>query len=146
MIVSTPFARLIVVEFGRPGNYRHITNVGDAPVCLATSWRLSRGMRHRHAVQHACGYLKVIIPVRTHAGHSSRQRQNSRCWRLITLHHLKRVKIIAKLIYDVAQHDGSWFFKDDNRFSETFPNHEDALRAAETAASEQHVAGSTDGI
>lgn len=53
---------------------------------------------------------------------------------------------MAKLVYEVVQHDGGWAYKVDGTFSETFRSREDALRAAETAAAEQRVAGSTDGI
>ncbi|MDH4985211.1 DUF982 domain-containing protein [Aminobacter anthyllidis] len=51
MVASKPFARPVLVELGRPGNYRRIMSVGDAAACLATSWPLNRGPRHRHAVQ-----------------------------------------------------------------------------------------------
>ena len=53
---------------------------------------------------------------------------------------------ISKLVYEVVQHDGGWAYKVGDTFSETFPTHEHALRAAETAAAEQRVTGSTDGI
>ncbi|MEJ6783146.1 DUF2188 domain-containing protein [Aminobacter sp. Piv2-1] len=53
---------------------------------------------------------------------------------------------MAKLFYEIVQHDGGWAYKVGETYSETFPSHEDALRAAETAAAEQRVAGSTDGI
>lgn len=53
---------------------------------------------------------------------------------------------MAKLVYEVVPHDGGWAYKVGDTFSETFLNHEDALRAAETAAAQQRVSGSTDGI
>lgn len=53
---------------------------------------------------------------------------------------------MAKLFYEIVQHDGGWAYKVGDTYSETFPSHGDALRAAETAAAEQRVAGSTDGI
>lgn len=53
---------------------------------------------------------------------------------------------MAKLLYEIVQHDGGWAYKVGETYSETFPSHEDALRAAETAAAEQRVAGATDGI
>lgn len=53
---------------------------------------------------------------------------------------------MAKLVYEVVPHDGGWAYKVGATFSETFRSHEDALRAAETAAAEQRVSGSTDGI
>jgi len=53
---------------------------------------------------------------------------------------------MAKLTYKIVEHDGGWAYKVGSTFSETFPNHQDALRAAEIASAEQQVAGSTDGI
>lgn len=53
---------------------------------------------------------------------------------------------MAKIVYEVVQHDGGWAYKVGDTFSETFASHEGALRAAETAAAEQRVSGSTDGI
>jgi len=53
---------------------------------------------------------------------------------------------MAKLVYEIVQHDSGWAYKVGGTFSETFPTHEAALRAAETAAAEQRVAGATDGI
>lgn len=53
---------------------------------------------------------------------------------------------MGKLYYEVVQHDGGWAYKVDGTFSETFQTHEEAMRAAEMAAAEQRVAGSTDGI
>ncbi|KQU75749.1 hypothetical protein ASC75_17100 [Aminobacter sp. DSM 101952] len=50
MAASTSFARPVVVELGRAGNYRHITGARDAAECLVTAWPLSRGPRHRNAV------------------------------------------------------------------------------------------------
>jgi hypothetical protein len=46
---------------------------------------------------------------------------------------------MAKLVYEIVQHDGGWAYKVGDTFSETFPTHNHALQAAETA-------GSTDGI
>lgn len=53
---------------------------------------------------------------------------------------------MAKLVYEIVQHDGGWAYKVGDTFSETFPTREHALQAAETAAAEQRVSGSTDGI
>jgi hypothetical protein len=53
---------------------------------------------------------------------------------------------MTKLVYEIVQHDGGWAYKVGDTFSETFPTHNHALQAAETAAAEQRVAGSTDGI
>ena len=53
---------------------------------------------------------------------------------------------MAKLTYNIVEHDGGWAYKVGSSFSETFPTHQDALRAAEIASAEQQVAGATDGI
>jgi hypothetical protein len=53
---------------------------------------------------------------------------------------------MAKLIYTIVEHDGGWAYKVGATFSETFPTHDHALRAAETASAEQQIAGSSDGI
>ncbi len=53
---------------------------------------------------------------------------------------------MAKLTYTVVEHDGGWAYKVGETYSETFPSHEQALRAAEIASAEQQIAGSTDGI
>lgn len=53
---------------------------------------------------------------------------------------------MAKLIYKIVEHDSGWAYKVGDTFSETFPSHADALRAAELASAEQQVAGNSDGI
>lgn len=53
---------------------------------------------------------------------------------------------MAKLTYTIVEHDGGWAYKVGSTFSETFPSHEQARRAAEAAAAEQQIAGTTDGI
>lgn len=53
---------------------------------------------------------------------------------------------MAKLVYEVVEHDGGWAYKVGDTFSETFRTHEDARHAAETAAAEQKISGATDGI
>ena len=53
---------------------------------------------------------------------------------------------MAKLTYKIVEHDGGWAYKVGSTFSETFPTHQDALRAAEIASAEQQVSGVTDGI
>ncbi len=53
---------------------------------------------------------------------------------------------MTKVTYEVVQHDGGWAYKADGVFSETFPSHDLARRAAETAAAEQAVPGETTGI
>jgi hypothetical protein len=53
---------------------------------------------------------------------------------------------MSKIVYEIVEHDGGWAYKADGVFSETFPSHDAARRAAERAAKEQVVAGSTTGI
>ncbi|MEO9337224.1 hypothetical protein ABFT80_07295 [Mesorhizobium sp. SB112] len=48
--------------------------------------------------------------------------------------------------YTIVEHDGGWAYKVGDVFSETFPDKTSATKAAENAAAEQRVAGSTDGI
>lgn len=51
-----------------------------------------------------------------------------------------------KVVYRIVEHDGGWAYKVGDVFSETFPTHDDALAAAQTAAAEQQVAGETSDI
>ncbi|NRP72863.1 hypothetical protein ILFOPFJJ_03762 [Ensifer psoraleae] len=53
---------------------------------------------------------------------------------------------MAKVRYEVVEHDGGWAYKVDDVFSETFPNHADALAAAEIAARHHEAPGSTENI
>ncbi len=53
---------------------------------------------------------------------------------------------MAKVIYEIVPHDGGWAYKVGDVYSETFPNHDAARKAAEMAAKKQHVAGNTTGI
>ena len=53
---------------------------------------------------------------------------------------------MAKLTYKIVEHDGGWAYQVGTTFSETFPTHEEARRAAEMASAEQQIAGQTDGI
>ena len=48
---------------------------------------------------------------------------------------------MAKVIYEVVQHDGGWAYKVDGVFSETFASHDLARHAAERAAHAQEVPG-----
>ncbi|WP_269930086.1 DUF982 domain-containing protein [Aminobacter sp. HY435] len=50
MTASKPFARPVVVQFGRSATPRRIATAGDAAECLATVWPLERGLRHKHAI------------------------------------------------------------------------------------------------
>jgi len=51
-----------------------------------------------------------------------------------------------KVVYRIVEHNGGWAYKVSDVFSETFPTHDDALAAAQTAAAEQQVAGETTDI
>jgi hypothetical protein len=53
---------------------------------------------------------------------------------------------MAKVIYEIVEHDGGWAYRVDGVFSETFRTHDLARKAAERAAGEQGVAGQTTGI
>jgi hypothetical protein len=53
---------------------------------------------------------------------------------------------MAKVVYEVVEHDGGWAYKFNNVFSETFPTHAAAHAAAERAAAEQRVPGRTEEI
>ena len=53
---------------------------------------------------------------------------------------------MAKLTYQIVEHDGGWAYRVDGAFSETFPSHDEARSAAERAAGEQTLGGETTGI
>jgi Uncharacterized protein conserved in bacteria (DUF2188) len=53
---------------------------------------------------------------------------------------------MAKLIYEIVEHDGGWAYRANGAYSETFPTHDAARAAAQNAAKKQTVAGSTTGI
>ena len=53
---------------------------------------------------------------------------------------------MSKITYEIVEHDGGWAYKVDGVFSETFPTHAMARRAAEAAAAEQRLPGSTETI
>jgi hypothetical protein len=48
---------------------------------------------------------------------------------------------MSKITYGIVEHDGGWAYRADGVFSETFPSHDAARRAAERAASEQVLPG-----
>jgi hypothetical protein len=50
---------------------------------------------------------------------------------------------MSKVTYQIVQHDGGWAYKVDETFSETFPSHDSARKAAELAAKEQLELGAT---
>ncbi len=53
---------------------------------------------------------------------------------------------MTHVTYKIVEHDGGWAYQVDGVYSETFPSHDAARKAAERAAREQRVGGSTAGI
>jgi hypothetical protein len=53
---------------------------------------------------------------------------------------------MTEITYEIVEHDGGWAYRADGVFSETFPSHDEARRAAERAASEQRAPGEATGI
>ena len=53
---------------------------------------------------------------------------------------------MAIVKYEVVEHDGGWAYEVNGSWSEPYPSHEAALKAATAAAARQTVAGPTDGI
>jgi hypothetical protein len=53
---------------------------------------------------------------------------------------------MSKVTYEIVEHDGGWAYRVDGVYSETFPTHDLARQAAERAAHEQRVPGTTTGI
>jgi hypothetical protein len=53
---------------------------------------------------------------------------------------------MTEIVYQVIEHDGGWAYKVGGSFSETFPTHEAAHRAAVRAAAEQRQPGEAAGI
>jgi hypothetical protein len=53
---------------------------------------------------------------------------------------------MAKLVYNVVQHDGGWAYKVDDVYSESYPNHDAAAAAARSAAEKQQQADETEVI
>jgi hypothetical protein len=51
---------------------------------------------------------------------------------------------MTKITYEIVEHDGGWASRVDGVFSETFPSHDMARRAAERAAKEQVAPGRHD--
>ncbi|NNM71926.1 DUF2188 domain-containing protein [Enterovirga aerilata] len=48
---------------------------------------------------------------------------------------------MSKITYRIVEHDGGWAYKLGDVFSETFPTHDLAARAARAVAAEQSVPG-----
>ncbi len=53
---------------------------------------------------------------------------------------------MSHLIYRIVRHEGGWAYQVDGTFSECFPTHAAALKAARTVAREQRVPGRTEAI
>jgi hypothetical protein len=53
---------------------------------------------------------------------------------------------MTKIVYEVVRHDHGWVYRVGDSFSETYPSHDDARRAAEDAARRQSQAGDTESI
>ena len=53
---------------------------------------------------------------------------------------------MTKVIYEIVEHDGGWAYRVDGVYSETFPSHDIARKAAERVAREQVVPGEATGI
>ncbi len=50
---------------------------------------------------------------------------------------------MRNIVYEIVEHDGGWAYRARGVFSETFPSHDAARRAAEQAAREQRLSGET---
>jgi hypothetical protein len=48
---------------------------------------------------------------------------------------------MARVIYQIVEHDGGWAYRVDGVYSETFRSHDAARAAARRAAGEQRVSG-----
>lgn len=48
---------------------------------------------------------------------------------------------MSKVTYAIVEHDGGWAYTADGVFSEPYPTHDAARRAAERAAQEQRAPG-----
>jgi len=53
---------------------------------------------------------------------------------------------MSQIVYEIVEHDGGWAYKLDGVFSETFPTHAAALKAAERITREQRTPGRTEVI
>lgn len=50
---------------------------------------------------------------------------------------------MSQIVYHVIPHDGGWAYRVEGSYSETFPSHELALKAARRVAREHRVPGET---
>ena len=51
---------------------------------------------------------------------------------------------MTDITYTIVEHDGGWAYKLGDVFSETFPTHDAALKAAQRVAGEQQLTDETD--
>jgi hypothetical protein len=50
---------------------------------------------------------------------------------------------MTKITYEIVQHDGGWAYRANGTYSEPFPSHDSARKAAELAAREQLAPGAS---
>jgi hypothetical protein len=53
---------------------------------------------------------------------------------------------MSDVTYEIVEHDGGWAYKVGDVYSEPYPTHAEALKAAQTAAEEQKAPGETEVI
>jgi hypothetical protein len=53
---------------------------------------------------------------------------------------------MSEVTYEIVEHDGGWAYKVGGAFSEPFPTHAAAVKAAQAAAAEQKTPGQTEQI
>ena len=53
---------------------------------------------------------------------------------------------MAKIVYQIVEHDGGRAYKSGGVYSEPFPSHEAAVAAAKRVAAEQELPGATETI
>jgi hypothetical protein len=53
---------------------------------------------------------------------------------------------MSKITYEIVQHDGGWAYRANGTYSEPFPSHDAARKAAELAAREQQEPGESTSI
>jgi uncharacterized protein DUF2188 len=53
---------------------------------------------------------------------------------------------MSHMTYRIVRHDNGWAYQADGVYSETFPSHDAALKAARRVAAEQRVPGHTETI
>src|ERR1700691_2810537 len=87
-----------------------------------------RMLSSRHLARHIAAAAESASPCDTGSPGASPQRAN-------------RSARMGKITYEIVRHDGGWAYRVDETFSETFPPHDSARKAAERAAREQAEPG-----